>query len=452
MDALADFVMENSLEVLGVGETWLLNSDSSSFVDISGFSFIRADVKGFIRKHVVGVYVANTLKFEDIVVDVPNCIIIKLIDFELVLIVVYRPPSYTESENNRLCDLLIKQCVGSEVLILGDFNLPSLKWDSDLPTVYVPPLDRKFLDIFISLGLTQWICCPTYILSDNILDLILSSEGDRVGEVAVCPPLPGCLHSPIVCDYVFQFQLDVEDDQCRFGYAWHKGNYEAISENIFERDWNFEFAYRTAGDCFAILRCFLLHLVERYVPTRKLKPSVPWRVHPPRSMKRVQKNAWAAYRGVRNRLGRQHPLSQVALEEFNRANAALRSFSFASRCSYEEDLIARVGEAPKLIHSYVRWKKGRPTIGPLKLGSGEIVRDNGEMSNVFVDAFAAVFVVDIPDQPVIVQPVGHVIGAFHFSVRVVRWALMALDTQTSMGPDDLHPILLKSCASALAEP
>ena len=135
-----------------------------------------------------------------------------------------------------------------------------------------------------------------------------------------------------------------------------------------------------------------------------------------RSMKRAQKNERAAYRAVKNRLSLQRPLPVMALEEFKLVNGALRNFSFASRCIYEKDLITRVEEAPKLIHSYVRGeKKRRSAIGPIKLRSGEIIRDSKEMSNVFEDALASVFLKEITDQPIIVQSVGHVINDSYFS-------------------------------------
>ena len=205
MDSLSCFMADESLHVLGVGETWLLESDSSSFVAVDGFTLIRSDVRGDNRKHGVAVYVADALKFEEVELDLPNLVILKLMEFAMTVIVAYRPPSYNDIENNKLCDALWAVSAESEVLILGDFNLPSLKWDSNLPRVYVPRLDQTYLDLFTALGLTQCICSPTYIQSNNILDLVLTSEADRIGNVEVHPPLPRCLHSPVVCDCVFQF-------------------------------------------------------------------------------------------------------------------------------------------------------------------------------------------------------------------------------------------------------
>jgi hypothetical protein len=41
---------------------------------------------------------------------------------------VYRPPSYSHIQNEALVDLVLDFCEGREVIVLGDFNIPSLVW------------------------------------------------------------------------------------------------------------------------------------------------------------------------------------------------------------------------------------------------------------------------------------------------------------------------------------
>ena len=46
---------------------------------------------------------SNMLTIEEVLVYVPNVIIIKLVDFNFIVILIYRPPSNSEQENDRLC-------------------------------------------------------------------------------------------------------------------------------------------------------------------------------------------------------------------------------------------------------------------------------------------------------------------------------------------------------------
>ena len=69
------------------------------------------------------------------------------------------------------------------MILLGDFNLPALDWLPSGPLTTYPPLERSFLDVFDSLGLHQWVHDPTFPSSGNILDLVLTSEEDRIGQI-----------------------------------------------------------------------------------------------------------------------------------------------------------------------------------------------------------------------------------------------------------------------------
>ena len=70
---------------------------------------------------------------------------------------------------------------------------------------YVRVLDSDFRDCFIECGLHQWVDSGTFVRSNNVLDLVLTSSEDRVYGVEVLDPLPGCDHSPVVCNLAFQF-------------------------------------------------------------------------------------------------------------------------------------------------------------------------------------------------------------------------------------------------------
>ena len=104
---------------------------------------------------------------------------------------------------------------------MGDFNLPTLDWSIDgSETRGARAIDRVFVDSFVAAGLTRWVREPTFVQSGNILDLILTSELHRVGDVRLLRPLPGCFHSPIVCDYFFGFGREEAKEWMDVHYLW----------------------------------------------------------------------------------------------------------------------------------------------------------------------------------------------------------------------------------------
>ena len=98
-----------------------------------------------------------------------------------------------------LISVLLKLCLGREVVVL--IYLPTLDWSTDgSETRGARAIDRVFADNFVAAGLTQWVREP-----GNILDLILTSELDRVEDVRVLNPLLGFFHSAVVSDFFFGF-------------------------------------------------------------------------------------------------------------------------------------------------------------------------------------------------------------------------------------------------------
>ena len=108
---------------------------------------------------------------------------------------------------------------------------------------------------------------PTFLPSGNILDLMFTSEVDRVGELAVLSPFPGCGHCPLVLDYIFM--LEVSASQTALKKLWTKGKYDSIDKHIWLYDWNFELAYMNVNEMFLRFSQILQTLVDMYVPLRR---------------------------------------------------------------------------------------------------------------------------------------------------------------------------------------
>ena len=329
--------------------------------------------------------------------------------------------------------------------------IPTLKWSTDYFDGYVRPVDRRFLTCFLSMGLSQWVKEPTFVPSGNILDLILTSEDDRVSEVVVLPPLPHCLHCPVMCDYTFRGLLQDELEQ-GLRRLWHRGNYHRISDALAQVDWGLEFSYSSACADFSFLQSIVTSLVDKYVPVAGHRNGPPWSLKPPTRLIKQRATAWQTYKRVRREEGRNSDAAHESLNVFHEVNAVYRNYSLVSRRNYELELIGRPDNR-KLFHSYIRHKKvGRPAVGPLRLSNGRRVDEPGEMCEVFAASFAGVFVGGVPANPAPFQSYGGHMEDIVLTRDSVTAALQALDPSSSPGLDGFHPHLLKACAAALAIP
>ena len=134
---------------------------------------------------------------------VTNVLTFYLMSFNVHVCVVYRAPSNSQQANDTLANFILDFCSDKEVVLLGDFNLPNIDLTIKDSAAQASPIERMFIDVFISLGLTQGVKESTFPRSGNTLDLIFTSDSDRAGKVQVLDPLPGCDHCPTMIEYVF---------------------------------------------------------------------------------------------------------------------------------------------------------------------------------------------------------------------------------------------------------
>ena len=145
-------------------------------------------------------------------------------------------------------------------------------------------------------------------------------------------------------------------------------------------------------------------------------------------------------------------LAGAALDHYNAINNEFRNFHISSRVEYERSLIDRIKEYPKTFHSYIRSKKvGNPIVGPLRSTAGFIITNCATLSESFAGEFASIWRDPLPlMQDYHCSFLGN-FGSIQILHDCVRNKLSQLDVSSSMGPDGMHPMLLKSCPS-LARP
>ena len=428
----------------------------NSFVTIPSFNVVRQDTPGHFAKHGVCMYIHNSLKFVCCDVHVSNCLAVELVDLNLFVIAVYRPPSNSHLENSHLLEFLLTFCTDKEVLILGDFNLPSLHWEQNNCTLSASGVDKEFWETFLSLGLTQWISEPTYPQSGNVLDLILTTDTDRIGAVKVLAPIPGCDHCPTLCEYLFNRNPLSETSMGEPRRRWHHGKYEKISKRLSEIDWDLEFHYLDVQEAYSRFLDIVTPLIQDHIPEYTLTCSrkVPWKVQPPSSLLSRRKAAWDRFKASRSQLGRHSSLTKDALCSFFDVNRSVKNFALKSQSGYEMQLVEDFVSNPKQLHAYLRRKKvGCPTVGPLRLADGSLTDDALCMAETLASAFESVYVDTLPSsEPAEHQRVDCEMPPVEINIEDVMYILKSLDPSSAAGPDSIHPRLLKSCASQLAYP
>ena len=109
--------------------------------------------------------------------------------------------------------------------------------------------------------------------------------------------------------------------------------------------------------------------------------------------------------------------------------------------------------APTLFHFYIRSKKkGRMSVGPLKLPNGQLIFDPEGVANYLADTFASVFIGGVPASPAQYQTYDGVMPEVVITVNRVKDVLLDLNVNSAVGPDSVHPRLLRACTHELSVP
>ena len=455
---LQKFVQSNDLQLVCVTESHLTSEIMSSIVELPGFVLLRNDVKGQVHKHGVCAFIHEDLPFDSISYPASNVLMFRLIKCDLYIIIVYRPPSYRDSQNDQLALLPENITVGKEAILLGDFNLPNVCWraSDQLPTGSVSSAENKFLEAVNSVGLIQWVTEPTYPKSGNILDLLFTTEPDCIGKVEIEQPLPACDHCPVIFEYLPSGDMiDEATVQRSQQLAWHKGNYTRLSKKLSNIDWDFEFAFLNVSEAYDRFIEKVTEVVKVCVPEKRvsLPEKEKWKKNPPKKLVKEKDEAWNSYKGIRLEYGRKSAQAKEAFSHFAILNKKIRTHLVHAQSQYEQGLIERFKENPKFLHAYIRGKKtAQSSVCPLRLADGKLNSEARVMNECFASAFCSVYNSEVPpnQEPHQRYP-GH-IDPLDITVQKVETMLRETDVNTAMGPDNIHPKVLKMCAQELAHP
>lgn len=175
-------------DVLVITETWLQSDVNDEEVTPRGYGIYRKDRDS--RGGGVAIIYREYFHVTRLA-DIPGieCVIIKLQLDELSLLIggFYRPPSAKPDFCDKLNEFLCAYKANSRNLILtGDFNIPSINWCTDFPEPLTTDAER-FVDVLLFHDLTQLVKEPTRVHGDtkSILDLFLVSNGVRTRDPEV---------------------------------------------------------------------------------------------------------------------------------------------------------------------------------------------------------------------------------------------------------------------------
>ena len=233
---------------IGITESWLKSYHLDAQVAISGYTVVRADRSnrqggGALLYVDDGIPIEWSSTFDDGRCEALFC---RLSSCSLNIAVIYRPPDTPSSSFYNSLEFLNKQIErtdpGDDLIIMGDFNLPVINWDSIVIGGRSAENTRSaqaLLDFMGSNFLEQFVNLPTR--GSNILDLFLSNRDSLVEKVNVVPTEMSD-HNLVSVGLTFHPVCPKQRKRAKLesfrSLDFHNGDFDLLRERLSEIDWD----------------------------------------------------------------------------------------------------------------------------------------------------------------------------------------------------------------------
>ena len=369
----------------------------------------------------------------------------------------YRSPNSSPENNLALCNLL--KSLGpaskySHMLLLGDFNYKSIDWQTG--TIHSNYNDEElFYDSVQDAYLYQHVQEPTRArgtrIQPSLIDLIFTNEETMVSEIKFHSPLGSSDHCVITFNYLCY--TEIKDVSKKSKFVYDRGNYEALKNDLKDR-WS-----DISGDDYdidSLYHLFLEHynsLVENHIPqtqrvistqTCELKPYLG---HHVKSQIKIRQRRWTRYLETR---------CPVKYEQYKTQRNYVKKLTKKALKQAQKDLAKKIKGNPKRFWAHVNSKrKTRETIPELisnnKSRKATTDIDKAEtLSKYFQSVFVKEDCSSMPSSSKILGSKNYV-RRLVVSEAVVFKKLTELNVNKSVGPDGVHPRVLKEAAEEFAK-
>ena len=335
----------------------------------------------------------------------------------------------------------------ANILLLGDFNLPDIYWDtltSDSST------SDAFCDMVFELNLSQLITCPTHI-HGNIPDLLTTNEGSISNINVQSSEFP---HFP--SDHFsisFTLILNSYPVSSKFistahpVYDYSKANFLSMKAHISNSSITHFLTLSDVNAVWTIIKSVISDAMTQFIPkfqfhskqypvwfTKELQHQLK-RLH---TLRRKHKHSPSAHNSA---------CLHQAEEEFQ-LNA------ITAKSTYESTLINKYAPpSDPAIYHYIRAITKSGSIPPTVYLDNASASSDESKANLFNQYFYSVFTASY-QEPNYVNSSSNSsqLDSLVFNEEEVYAALVQLDPNKATGIDKISPKVLKHCASSLFRP
>ena len=358
--------------------------------------------------------------------------------------VVYRSPSATDTHNDQLLEVLhhVTSQYRTQLLIMGDFNLPQLYTNTD----HSPhTLVHKFRELFDLTPLYNHVSQYTRMRGleqQSMLDLVLTSEDTSIETIDYNEPLGRSDHLVLTFDYICSTKRLINKP-----ILTRKVNYSALMESL-QAPNNQSIDYDNPDTHWTSLLCSLNSKIDensRLVPKKAAKDFRFTIRSRTKKWITLRSKAWAVHK-VTN--------TPASWTQFRKVRNKVIYLIREDKELFQLHLIWKMEQNPKMLYQILNARtKLKPGVSPLQTPSG-LTASAQDTADALANFYAQVFTpkVVLPAPRLTNSTVTEELCDIVITPGLVRQHLLSLNTRKSPGEDQITPAILKTCHSYISVP
>ena len=439
IDELRARVNSDYPTIIAVTESWANINIQDKEIEIDGYSILRRD-RLVSRGGGLLLYIKDNIRHEQLSThsDIES-IWCKLYSgkTEMRLGLYYRPPNSDGSYLEKMC-CEIKSLCKNHTLVMGDFNMPGINWE----TFSSPPEFTSFRDLCLDHYFFQHVKEPTR--HSNILDLVLSNDENLISNIETQAPLSNSDHQTIMFELNFtaaawqQHRKDKTIKTFRFSDIKQDLSFLSKLEQLEDK---------TSQQLWNLVTSSIESACSRHCKIRSKRKlnSPPWLDGNIKVKISQKKKAWKKYKNS----GEVDKLYDYKLLE-----KEVKRLIKGAKNSFERKLTANISGNPKAFYAYASGRKTSSQAVSSILKNTKEITDSEEIANELNSYFSSVYTIeDIENWPSVQPQSSHTeLTVVDVTEERVMKKLENLNVSKAPGPDGISPRLLKECKHELVTP
>ena len=362
---------------------------------------------------------------------------------------VYRSPNSTEENNDRLCSLIRDTAdkTKTNLLLVGDFNLPSIDWENETCRNNETHVSSRFLQAYTEANLYQHQHEITRYRegeTPKILDLVLTNKEDMIKEIKTEAGLGKSDHQTLF----ITMNTPAPKKTLPARPCYSKTDNEKLRKSLQSVDWDTELRNKNANEMSEIIKRKIDEAVKASTPMTRAqgRRRKPWMDGG--TLASVRKKHRLFRRWLNTRSGEDY------LEYIRARNKARKECRKAQR-NLEKKLAKEAKSNPNGVWKYTKSKTScRSGIPDLDKGDGSKTKTDSEKAEVLNNFFKSVFTTEdsgsIPKMDD--YNFREELKDIDIKEEEIQQILEKLQPRKAPGPDGIPPGILSAAAKELASP